>query len=246
MGKRITRKIAAGAVWLLVWQLCWLAVGQDVLVPSPAGVARRLGQLVCTLPFWQQVGLSLLRILTGYLLALALGAALGALTARSRLADCLLSPALRTVRAIPVASFIILLFVLMSKEHIPTVTSFLMVLPVVWANVDQGVRETDPALLEMARVFRLSPGRVFRHIRLPAVMPFFLAAARTGMGLAWKAGVAAEVLAAPRLGIGRALYEAKVYLESEELFAWTAVIVAISVLLERGLVRLLGRWHYAA
>lgn len=246
MGKRITRKIAAGAVWLLVWQLCWLAVGQDVLLPSPAGVARRLGQLVCTLPFWQQVGLSLLRILTGYLLALALGAALGAFTARSRLADCLLSPALRTVRAIPVASFIILLFVLMSKEHIPTVTSFLMVLPVVWANVDQGVRETDPALLEMARVFRLSPGRVFRHIRLPAVMPFFLAAARTGMGLAWKAGVAAEVLAAPRLGIGRALYEAKVYLESEELFAWTAVIVAISVLLERGLVRLLGRWHYAA
>lgn len=246
MGKRITRKIAAGAVWLLVWQLCWLAVGQDVLLPSPAGVARRLGQLVCTLPFWQQVGLSLLRILTGYLLALALGAALGALTARSRLADCLLSPALRTVRAIPVASFIILLFVLMSKEHIPTVTSFLMVLPVVWANVDQGVRETDPALLEMARVFRLPPGRVFRHIHLPAVMPFFLAAARTGMGLAWKAGVAAEVLAAPRLGIGRALYEAKVYLESEELFAWTAVIVAISVLLERGLVRLLGRWHYAA
>lgn len=246
MGKRITRKIAAGAVWLLVWQLCWLAVGQDVLLPSPAGVVRRLGQLVCTLPFWQQVGLSLLRILTGYLLALALGAALGAFTARSRLADCLLSPALRTVRAIPVASFIILLFVLMSKEHIPTVTSFLMVLPVVWANVDQGVRETDPALLEMARVFRLSPGRVLRHIRLPAVMPFFLAAARTGMGLAWKAGVAAEVLAAPRLGIGRALYEAKVYLESEELFAWTAVIVAISVLLERGLVRLLGRWHYAA
>ena len=246
MGKRITRKIAAGAVWLLVWQLCWLAVGQDVLLPSPAGVARRLGQLVCTLPFWQQVGLSLLRILTGYLLALALGAALGALTARSRLADCLLSPALCTVRAIPVASFIILLFVLMSKEHIPTVTSFLMVLPVVWANVDQGVRETDPALLEMARVFRLPPGRVFRHIRLPAVMPFFLAAARTGMGLAWKAGVAAEVLAAPRLGIGRALYEAKVYLESEGLFAWTAVIVAISVLLERGLVRLLGRWHYAA
>ncbi len=246
MGKGIIKKIAAGAVWLLVWQLCWLAVGKDVLVPSPAGVAQRLGQLVCTLPFWQQVGLSLLRILTGYLLALALGAALGALTARSRLADCLLSPALRTVRAIPVASFIILLFVLMNKEHIPTVTSFLMVLPVVWANVDQGVRETDPALLEMARVFRLSPGRVFRHIRLPAVMPFFLAAVRTGMGLAWKAGVAAEVLAAPRLGIGRALYEAKVYLESEELFAWTAVIVAISVLLERGLVRLLGRWHYAA
>ena len=246
MGKGIAKKIAAGAVWLLVWQLCWLAVGQDVLLPSPAGVARRLGQLVCTLPFWQQVGLSLLRILTGFALALVLGAVFGALTARSPLADTLLSPALRTVRAIPVASFIILLFVLMSKEYIPTVTSFLMVLPVVWSNVDQGVRSTDIQLLEMAQVFRLSRRKVLRHIWLPQVAPFFLAAARTGMGLAWKAGVAAEVLAAPRLGSGRARYEAKVYLETADLFAWTAVIVCISVVLEKGLVWLIGRCCHEA
>ena len=246
MGKDFAKKIAAGAVWLLIWLLCWLAVGKDVLIPSPAAVLLRLGQLICTLPFWQQVGLSLLRILTGFALALVLGAVFGALTARSALADTLLSPALRTVRAIPVASFIILLFVLMSKEYIPTVTSFLMVLPVVWSNVDQGVRSTDIQLLEMAQVFRLSHRKVLRHIWLPQVSPFFLAAARTGMGLAWKAGVAAEVLAAPRLGIGRALYEAKVYLETADLFAWTAVIVCISVVLEKGLVWLIGRCCHEA
>lgn len=246
MGKDFAKKIAAGAVWLLIWLLCWLAVGKDVLIPSPAAVLLRLGQLICTLPFWQQVGLSLLRILTGFALALVLGAVFGALTARSALADTLLSPALRTVRAIPVASFIILLFVLMSKEYIPTVTSFLMVLPVVWSNVDQGVRSTDIQLLEMAQVFRLSRRKVLRHIWLPQVAPFFLAAARTGMGLAWKAGVAAEVLAAPRLGIGRALYEAKVYLETADLFAWTAVIVCISVILEKGLVWLIGRCCHEA
>ena len=246
MGKDFSKKIAAGAVWLLIWLLCWLTVRKDVLIPSPAAVLLRLGQLICTLPFWQQVGLSLLRILTGFALALVLGTVFGALTARSALADTLLSPALRTVRAIPVASFIILLFVLMSKEYIPTVTSFLMVLPVVWSNVDQGVRSTDIQLLEMAQVFRLSRRKVLRHIWLPQVAPFFLAAARTGMGLAWKAGVAAEVLAAPRLGIGRALYEAKVYLETADLFAWTAVIVCISVVLEKGLVWLIGRCCHEA
>ena len=246
MGKDFAKKIAAGAVWLLIWLLCWLTVGKDVLIPSPAAALLRLGQLICTLPFWQQVSLSLLRILTGFALALVLGAVFGALTARSSLADTLLSPALRTVRAIPVASFIILLFVLMSKEYIPTVTSFLMVLPVVWSNVDQGVRSTDIQLLEMAQVFRLSRRKVLRHIWLPQVAPFFLAAARTGMGLAWKAGVAAEVLAAPRLGIGRALYEAKVYLETADLFAWTAVIVCISVVLEKGLVWLIGRCCHEA
>ena len=241
MGKDFAKKIAAGAVWLLIWLLCWLAVGKDVLLPSPAAVLLRLEQLICTLPFWQQVGLSLLRILTGFALALVLGAVFGALTARSALADTLLSPALRTVRAIPVASFIILLFVLMSKEYIPTVTSFLMVLPVVWSNVDQGVRSTDIQLLEMAQVFRLSHRKVLRHIWLPQVAPFFLAAARTGMGLAWKAGVAAEVLCLPKLAIGTQVSNAKTYLETPALFAWTLTVLFLSFVVEGVLGRLLGR-----
>lgn len=243
---RVWKTILAAGVWLLVWQLCYLAMGKEVLIPAPLTVLRRLGQLALTLSFWSQVGLSLVRITVGFLLALGLGVLLGALTARSPLADALLSPALRTVRAIPVASFIILLFVLMSKEYIPTVTSFLMVLPVVWSNVDRGVRQTDPQLLEMARLFRLPRGKTLRHIWVPQVAPFFLSAAQTGMGLAWKAGVAAEVLAAPRLGIGRALYEAKVYLETADLFAWTAVTVCISLLLEKGLLRLIGRIYHEA
>lgn len=238
------KNLLVGAVWLLIWQLCCLAMGSEVLIPAPLSVLRRLGQLALTLSFWTQVGLSLVRITAGFLLALGLGVLLGGLTARCPLADALFSPALRTVRAIPVASFIILLFVLMSKEHIPTVTAFLMVLPVVWANMDRGVRQTDPQLLEMAAVFRLSPGKTLLHIWVPQVTPFFLSAAQTGMGLAWKAGVAAEVLAAPRLGIGRALYEAKVYLETADLFAWTAVTAWISLLLEKGLLRLMRRFGH--
>ena len=72
-------------------------------------------------------------------------------------------------------------------------------------------------------------------------MPFFMAAAKAGMGLAWKAGIAAEVLASPSLGIGTELYNAKIYLETADLFAWTAVIIAISVALERLFIKLLRR-----
>ncbi|MGN0792692.1 MAG: ABC transporter permease [Christensenellales bacterium] len=181
--------------------------------------------------------------MAGYLCALLIGFVLGAITARSKPLDALLSPAARVIRATPVASFIILLFVFLSKERIPAITSFLMVLPVVWSNVYEGINSTDTKLLEMAKVFRLSPAKTLRKIYLPSVFPFLLAAAKTGMGLAWKAGIAAEVMVSPASGIGAELYNAKIYLESADLFAWTAVIVIISMILEKLLVRLVRRLH---
>ena len=155
--------------------------------------------------------------------------------------DAFLSPLSRIIRSTPVASFIMLLFLFLTKERIPTVTSFLMVMPVVWSNVYEGITGTDVKLLEMAKVFRLSFPDTLRHIYIPAIMPFFMAAAKAGMGLAWKAGIAAEVLASPSLGIGTELYNAKIYLETADLFAWTAVIIAISVALERLFIKLLRR-----
>lgn len=214
-----------------------------MLLPAPLEVFSRLAKLVMEGEFWRHIGSSLFRIMAGYLCALLIGFVLGAITARSKPLDALLSPAARVIRATPVASFIILLFVFLSKERIPAITSFLMVLPVVWSNVYEGINSTDTKLLEMAKVFRLSPAKTLRKIYLPSVFPFLLAAAKTGMGLAWKAGIAAEVMVSPASGIGAELYNAKIYLESTDLFAWTAVIVIISMILEKLLVRLVRRLH---
>lgn len=214
-----------------------------MLLPAPLEVFSRLAKLVMEGEFWRHIGSSLFRIMAGYLCALLIGFVLGAITARSKPLDALLSPAARIIRATPVASFIILLFVFLSKERIPAITSFLMVLPVVWSNVYEGINSTDTKLLEMAKVFRLSPAKTLRKIYLPSVFPFLLAAAKTGMGLAWKAGIAAEVMVSPASGIGAELYNAKIYLESADLFAWTAVIVIISMILEKLLMRLVRRLH---
>jgi len=206
-------------------------------------VLSRLAELVVHGEFWRHIGSSLLRILAGYLCALLWGSFLGIITARSRLLDALLSPAAKIIRATPVASFIILLFVFLSKERIPAVTSFLIVLPVVWSNTYEGIKSADPKLLEMAKVFRLGRTRTLLRIYLPGIFPFLLAAAKAGMGLAWKAGIAAEVLVPTFVGIGSELHNAKIYLETVDLFAWTAVIIIISMILEKLLVRLVRRLH---
>ncbi len=240
--KKLLKIIIPPAVWLGVWQLAALWVGMDLLLPSPASVARSLASLAVTGDFWLAAAASLVRIFGGLALGCVVGGLLAAVTYRCRWGEYLLAPAIRVVRAAPVVCFILLLYLWLDRTRIPTVVSALMVLPVIWGNLDAGLRATDSQLLELARAYRFSVYKTIRLIYLPSLRPHFISGLLTCMGLAWKSGVAAEVICPPKLAIGTEISQARTALETPELFAWTLVIIALSLLLE-GLVRrlLLGR-----
>lgn len=145
------------------------------------------------------------------------------------------------IRATPVASFAILALLFLSGPGFSIFIAFLMVLPLVWSNVHEGLTHLDPQLLEMARVFRLPRSAILKQIIFPSTLPYLLSAVRVGLGFCWKAGVAGEVIAIPANAIGTQLYNAKIYLETGDLFAWTAVIILLSMALEQCAVWLLDR-----
>ena len=145
----------------------------------------------------------------------------------------LLAPLVAVIKAVPVASFIILALVWLNSRSLSLFISALMVFPPVYLNVLEGIRRTDGQLLEMARVFRVPFSRRLRYIYLPQIMPYFRTAVSLGLGLCWKAGAAAEVIGLPAGSVGERLYTAKVYFQTPDLFAWTVTIVAVSVLFER-------------
>lgn len=234
-------RLGAVAVWLLLWQLASMAIGLPLLLPSPLAVLLRLGQLCTGADFWLTVASSLLRILLGFLLGVLFGTALAGLCWRFRLADALARPLLGVLKSTPVASFIILALVWVKTTWLATVISFIMVLPLIYANVREGIDSADRQLLEMAQVFRLSRRKTFRYCYLPAILPFFLSAVSSALGFAWKSGIAAEVLGRPARAIGSQIYDSKIYLETPDLFAWTLVVILLSVLLERLAVRFV-RW----
>ncbi len=238
-GKPRAIRLWAVLFWLAVWQLGAMALDQELFLVSPLRVLGRLGELVVTGPFWRAVGMSSLRIMGGFLAATAAGVLLAALSARFRRVEELLAPALLAIKSIPVASFIILALILFSSRNLAVLISFLMVLPVVYANVLEGIRSADRQLLEMGRVFRLPVGRRLRYLYVPQVYPFFEAACGVALGLCWKAGVAAEVIGMPQGSIGERLQQAKIYLDTPDLFAWTLVIVLVSLAFEKLFLRLL-------
>ncbi len=234
-------RVLAVIFWLAVWQAGAMALGERLLLPSPVEVLACLARLGITAGFWRSVGWSAARILGGFVLASGLGTLLAGLSARFGFVRALLWPVVAAVKAVPVVSFIILALVWLPSRQLSLFISALMVFPTVYLNVLEGADRTDAALLEMARVFRVPAFRRLRDIYLPQILPWFRSACALGLGLCWKSGVAAEVIGLPAGSVGERLYNAKVYLETPELFAWTAVIVALSMLFERLVLRLLDR-----
>ncbi len=214
-------------------------MGKELLLPAPLTVVRRLLLLAVQREFWGIVAASLGRILAGFLLGFLLGVAAAVATARWKALYPFFALPMHLIRATPVASFAILALLFLNGPGFSILIAFLMVLPLVWSNVYEGLLHLDVQLLEMARVFHLSRWTVVKKIVFPSVLPYLLSAVRVGFGFCWKAGIAGEVIAIPPNAIGTQLYNAKVYLETGDLFAWTAVIILLSLLLERLVVRLL-------
>ena len=214
--------------WMAAWHILALRMDNVLLLPTPVMVLRRLGELALTAQFWQITLFSIGRILVGAVIAMGLGIVLAVLTCTVPLADSLIAPVMTAVQATPVASFTILVLI-----------CGMMVLPVVWNNVCAGIRLTDRALLEMAKVYRLSPMLVLKRIYVPSVMPYFRAACMSALGLGWKAGIAAEVLTVPKNSMGKMIAESKLYMMTEDLFAWTLAVGTLSLLIQTVVLRLL-------
>ena len=239
MRKGLKNSIAV-LFWLIVWQLAAMAANRTLLLPLPTPVdtVRALTAMAGQAAFWRSLGLSLLRICGGFLLAVAAGALCAAASHRWRVFRWLMTPLLELIRAIPVAVFTIVVFLWVGRAYIPSTIVFLTVLPIVWSNVAAGLAHLDGHLSEMARVFGMKRWDTLRHITLPQLRPYAAAAVATGLGFAWKSGIAAEVICRTQGSLGDLLWSGKASVSYDEVFALTVVIVACSALLQGAAARL--------
>ena len=213
---------------LLLWQIAAVAVDQKILLVSPVDVAVRMTSIWQVEGFASSIWFSFYHIAGGFLLALVVGVLLAALSGRFPWIETALWPFMITVKTVPVASFVVICLIWLSAQNLSVFISFLIVLPVVYGNVLEGIKSEDKKMLEVGRVFG---------------MPFLLSACMTSLGMSWKAGVAAEIIGTPDGSIGKQLYYAKIYLDTDDLLCWTVIIVIISVAFEKLFMLLLRRFY---
>lgn len=231
--KNIIIKIIVLAFWLLIWQIASTVIGEEILLVPPFSVLKTLLILIKTSNFWTSILFSISRIITGFLLAVILGIILATLSYKFILIKELLNPLIIVIKSTPVASFVILALVWISSKNLSIFASFLMVIPIVYTNILEGLVNVDNKLIEMVYVFKVTPIKKIIYIYIPQLMPFFISACSLSLGLCWKSGIAAEVIGVPTGSIGENLYQAKIFLNTDELFAWTFVIIIVSIIFEK-------------
>jgi len=244
LSKKLKPALAAGSVafWILVWHLLALKANKTLLlkIPLPEETLKAFVESCLEPGFWQTVGVSVAHILLGFAAGVFLGTVCGFLSEKYEIFRIFTSPIHRLVKTVPVAALIVVAWLWIPSSVLPSVISFLMVLPIVWSHTSSGVAAIDPKLVEMARVYSMSRRDIVFKIKLPLVSPFLRSGCITALGIAWKSGVAAEVISSPTGTLGAMLNGAKTSINYPGVFAVTLTVVLISAAFEK-LFKLLWR-----
>lgn len=232
--------------WFSVWEILSLVIGNDYFLPSVPLTLSALWSLLKTGSFYAIIFMTLLRVIGGLIVGIALGVVLASLCHRFEIAGIIVTPMMSVVKSTPVATFIIVLWVLFTRYFsaslLAVFIAVLMVTPIVWQNTLDAYRSIDKNLTEVSEVFRLSYKKRMRLLVLPALVKYIFPAIITSTGLAWKSEIAAEIIAYSKNSLGQLINTAKNHYLSEDVFAITLVIILMSILLELGVKKLLGRY----
>ena len=231
--KKLIRKTAIVLLWLILWQLfaCW--VNNSVLFASPLDTVKALGMLVVEVDFFKTLLVSLGKVTIGFLLGLLTGAVLGTFGAKKDWVDDLLRPVLSFMKSVPVAAFVVLLLIWWGSRWLSVAIVFVVVFPYIYFAFCEGLKQVDCYMLEVAKVYQMPRKNQWYYLYRRALKPFMDNALKLSFGLAWKSGVAAEVIGTPNCSIGEGLYMAKTHLNTPEVFAWIVVILLLSTLYEK-------------
>ena len=227
------RKAGIIAFWLAIWQLLDVIIDNRLVLAGPIRVAQALVEQIGQPDFWVICGASFGRIALGFLLSFVVGFLLALMSCRHRLFRDFVDPIISLLRTIPVASFIILLLIWVGNQALTVFLAFFIVLPLIYTNMVTGFESVDRQMLEMARVYGLSRWRTFLYIYRPAFMPFLMSSTKISLGMTWKSGIMAEVLATPKPSIGKEMATARTFLATPDLLAWTVVVMVLSIFSRR-------------
>jgi sulfonate transport system permease protein len=209
---------------LLAWELlARLEVLPPNWFPAPTAIAKTIYEMAVNGDLWKHVGITMARVVLGFLVGASLGTLLGAVTGYFPIARKLLDPLLQSLRSVPSIAWVplFLLWLGIQESSKIALISLGAFFPV-YLNLSVAMRHVDSKLLEVGKLYRLSSFEMVRRLILPAVLPEYIVGLRSGLGLAWMFVVAAELLGASS-GIG--------YLMVDGQMTGRAAIILGSVLL---------------
>jgi len=231
--KRILLQTGAIFLPIGIWAAAAAIVDLPVILPGPVTVLSGALEVITGPGFFLQVAATTVRTSGALAVAILIAVPAGIIAGRHEPVSILLSPMATVLRSTPVISLILLALIWFRSGGVPVFVAILMTAPILYDAARSGSGECPDELLEMAGVFHVGTFRRYREIVVPASLPALFAGLRSAHGIAWKVTVAAEVLSQPVFGIGSQLNQARIYLLTELVLAWTVILVIFSTIGDR-------------
>lgn len=232
--------------FVLLWELV-ASVSASPLLPGPIAVASNLQRHLMSGELGWHLAITLWRVAVSFVIAMAIGTSLGIVMGRSRRLDSVLDNFLVIGLNIPALVTIILCYIWFGLTEVAAIMAVAVnKIPTVTVTVREGARAVDKQLLEVAKVFRVGPGRTLGRVYLPQLYPYMMAAARSGLALIWKIVLVVELLGRSN-GVGFQLGTYFQFFDIPSILAYTLAFAAVILALEgfalRPLERRLARWR---
>ncbi len=229
------------------WKVASMLIGSELILPAPEQTALSVGELFLEQDFIRIVSATIVRGLLGFAISFLLAIILGTWAGISAPFHAFLQPILVTIRSTPVISLILLALIWFDVGQVPVFIAILTMFPFICTNIAEGIRNLDPKLIVMARIYRVPTRRILKDIYLPGISPFIFSGVSSAMGFGWRAIIIGEVLSQPQYGIGTFMQNAQTYLLVDKVIAWTVIAIVLSYLFDQ-LIQLIEKysltWKY--
>ncbi|MDC7220037.1 MAG: ABC transporter permease subunit [Spirochaetales bacterium] len=225
---------------LALWELTARLVGKEIIIPSLPSVGKELWKILRSPSAWQVIGGTLRRIGLTFLLDLVLALLLGIPAGLYPKVEQALRPIESSARTVPTMGIALLAIIWLDSEGAPYLVSSLIVFPILYRSVVDGILNMDPHLAAFHRVHRVGKGKTLRHFYIPSLLPFLKTGAIASLGLLFKVMVTAEVLSQPKHAVGTIFQIERSQLNTAAVMAWCVFMIVLSSLFEL-LIKNLGR-----
>ena len=232
MKNNITKIILVALFWLLLYHILYIYINNDIYIPSMLAILKEIASIFTDKETLIDILYTLYRMLIASSISILAGVIIAIICASKTYIFEFIKPAMAILKTTPSIVMILIALIWFDAESLPVIICIAMCLPIMFSNIVYGIIDIDKVYLDFAKVYNIKKKNVYRYLYTSLLKPHFISGVNTIIGISFKLIIATEILAQPDYGIGKRIYDSKLYIKTDDMLAWTVVVIVVSLVIE--------------
>lgn len=217
---------------ILVWVFASIIVNNDIIIPSFKSVSESLLNLLKEGSTYLSILNTIIKLVVVLIVSVVLAFILAMISYRFEWFSSFVTPVITLLRTIPVATISIILLLMIGNKRAPYFICSLVVLPILYESFLASLKGISKGIIEETKMLSNVTPYIIYKVYLPIIGPYLISSIIASLGLGLKVMVMAEFISQTPKTIGYSLNEEKMFLEIDNVFAWTIILILFMLIVE--------------